>query len=360
MYMHTSRLKDTLLALLHINEVYPYESEVITYVLARLQDAGVDYQQDSFSNIIARVPGEGEPLLLSTHVDIPEPVPHLQYDIRGDRIYSDGNGILGVDPKTGLAVLLELVDDLMNEPPSAHRPVELLLTRGEEAGLVGARNADYSLLTARHGFVLDQDGPVTEVVTRAPSYVSLNGECIGKAAHPREPKQGINALEAACKTLADCPWSYSKEGVTWNIGFFQAGTAVNTIPGRVTFQSELRGYDHAEVIAEANRLTEHFKAYEATYNVTWNLSTHVEFEGYYVSEEESDLIAQFKDVLQEHHLTPHYLETFGGTDANIMTSHGIEAVPLGSGYYNAHQYSEYADLADMSQIADVLTTYVHR
>ncbi len=355
--MDIERLKETLITLLHINEVYPNEQEVINYVLYRLKEAGVHYVQDSFSNIIARIPGKGEPIVLSTHLDIPESVPNLQYSVQGDYIHSDGNGILGVDPKTGLAILLELADALVAQEETSHRPVELFITRGEEAGLMGARNADYALLEAKKGLVLDQDGPVTEVVTRAPSYISLNGECIGKAAHPREPEQGVNALEAACKTLADFPWGFSKSGVTWNIGLLEAGTAVNTIPGSVSFQSELRGYDHEEVLSEARRLTQQVKDYEEVYNVTWNITVDVEFVGYHITKQNT-LLTELDEVYKALNLSPRYFETFGGTDANIMNAHGIEALPIGSGYYNAHQYSEYASFSDMKQIGEFLLKYL--
>jgi len=42
--------------------------------------------------------------------------------------------------------------------------LEVLLTRGEEAGLFGARYAEYAKLRSKIGLVLDEDGPVTQVV----------------------------------------------------------------------------------------------------------------------------------------------------------------------------------------------------
>jgi len=349
----TSKLRATFLELIKLGEVYPHEDAVISYCLKRLQKEGVAVQQDSYGNIVATVTGAGEPILLSTHLDIPEPNSDLSYLEEETIIRSDGKSILGADPMTGLAVLLEFMDAIRSHN-TRHRPVEVLLTRGEETGLLGAVHADYSLLTATQAIVLDENGPITKLVRRAPSYVRFDATLQGKTGHPRLPEAGVNALQAVVVALANLPWGYACDGVTWNIGKMEAGTARNSIPGNVSFQAELRGFDSEQVIREAKRLEREITQHaEAVPGVRCTIDHEFEFEGYAISQDDP-FMAAVTGALKEMGLQPDVYETFGGSDASVFNARGITALAMGAGYYNAHHYDEYADLADMATIVDFL------
>ena len=351
------RITQTFIDLMKINEIYPEEKEVIEYTTKRLSDAGVQWQLDSFKNIVVKIPGTGEPVLLSTHLDIPEPAPDINYIIEGDILKSNGNSILGADPKSGLAILIELAVDLIKKDASTRSPVEMLITRGEEPGLIGARNADYSLLESKIGLVLDEDGPVTQVVVRAPAFAKIDASFVGKVVHPREPEKGINALHSACDALMALPWGYSTKGVTWNVGCFEAGTARNSVPGRATLKAELRGFDEDLVKSEAKRVEDKFQEVVEKHGATLEIDNEFEFGGYHLTRDHA-LFARLEKTFAAMSLTPNYFETFGGTDANIFNAHGILSVPIGSGYYNAHEYTEYVNLAEMEEIYHFLGTFL--
>lgn len=355
--MNKNALRKTLLELIAINEVYPDEKEVLRYAEGRLDKAGIAWQEDKFHNIIAKIPGTGDPLLLSTHVDIPEPVPNLKYLEEGDIIKANGSGILGVDPKAGLAVLLEFAEEVAKQDRTTHVPLEFVLTRGEEAGLRGAINLDYSLLRSKMGLVFDEDGPVTQVVSRAPTYVRIDATFHGKAVHPREPEKGINALVAACEAVLAIPPGYSTKGVTWNVGLFEAGTARNTVPGKAVLAGELRSYDTDLVASEGKRVEKTWKETAKKYGAICELDPLVEFEGFSM-DKDSPLLKKIEETLDSMNLKGNYYATFGGSDANVFNAHGITSVAVGSGYYNAHQYTEYVNLQDMLDIGRFLKRFI--
>lgn len=352
-----TRLRQTLLSLMAINEVYPDENDVITYVEKRLKHPDILCQRDGFNNIIVKLPGVGEPVLLSTHLDIPEPAPDVRYTIDGDTIRSDGTNILGVDPKAGLAVLIELIIDLTDRPRDSHVPIELLLTRGEEAGLHGARQADYSLIQSKLCLVLDEDGPVTQVVTQAPAFGRIDAKFTGKVVHAREPENGINALHAACDALMSLPWDYAAPGVTWNVGLFQAGTAGNSIPGIATLKGELRSFDTAKVKEASDRIERTMREVAKKHGTSIDIENTIEFEGYRI-EETHPLIRRLDATYSRLELSPNYFSTFGGSDANILNTHGIASVVLGCGYYNAHQYTEFVHVNEMEGVYRFLREFV--
>lgn len=337
--------------------VYPAEQKTIAYVKRRLTEAGVTFEDDAFGNIVAKVPGTGPAVMLSTHVDIPESAPEVKFTEEGDIIRAAGSNILGADPKTGLAVLIEFLADLQKQDHETHSPVEALLTRGEETGLLGARNADYSKITATVGLVLDEDGPVTQVVVQAPAFVRIDAEFRGRVVHPREPEKGINALMVASRALNRLPWGYITDGVTWNVGLFQSGTARNSVPGSAKLQAELRSYDTELVTRQAERVEREFLAEAKEHRAESVLVRELEFEGYRL-DRNHELFERLERTFAGMNLKPNYFATFGGSDANIFNARGITCVPIGSGYYDAHQYTESANTKDMAEIYAFLGKFV--
>ncbi|MCX6781221.1 MAG: M20/M25/M40 family metallo-hydrolase [Candidatus Magasanikbacteria bacterium] len=358
-----ARIKKTFLELIAIDGIFPYEAAVIEYVRERLSTKNVPVIADDFGNLIIKIPGRGDAVLLSTHLDIPEPQPNVKFIEDGDWITSDGSGILGADPKTGLAILIEFAIDRFAEVAAgiyAGAPLDIVLTRGEETGLLGARALDYSLIDAKIGLVLDEDGPVTQVVIQAPSFVKIDAKFIGKVVHPREPELGINALQAAVTALASLPWGYSTPGVTWNVGMFSSGTARNSVPGECTFAAELRSYDAALVRGENERVRLACEAAAKSVGAQLEYSGEFEFEGYSLNRAHPLFQRLEKTFASLGNAVgaPNYFATFGGSDANIFNAHGIQTVPLGSGYYRAHEYTEAANVGDMDLIYEFLERFV--
>ncbi|OGK28628.1 hypothetical protein A3D06_02130 [Candidatus Roizmanbacteria bacterium RIFCSPHIGHO2_02_FULL_40_9] len=351
------KIKRTFIDLIKINEVYPHEDKIIKYVLNRFRTLNIPTKLDSFKNVIAYFPGKGEPILLNTHLDIPESVDNLDYEIDGDVIRGTGKSILGADPKSGLAVLLELTGYLKNNNIMT-RPIEFVFTRGEEAGLFGALNLDYRLLKSKMGLVIDEDGPCTSIVTKAPAYYRIDGMIEGKTVHPRDWKDGLNALQFTAQTIGQLQQGEIADGVTFNIGIFTSGTARNSVPGRVEFQSELRSFNEKKLLREAKKVERCLKSLEKK-DLRVHLDTALEFHSYSL-EKNHELFLRLERTYGQLNLSSNYYETYGGSDANVINAHDIRVVPVGSAYYRAHQYTEYVHLEEMKDLLFFLAEFVKR
>ncbi len=349
------RLAKTFLDLVKISEVYPEEEKIIEYIESFLDGLKLDHQKDNFGNIIVKVSGQSSPVMINTHMDIPEPNPELKVIREGDIIQSDGSSILGADPKSGLAVILEFLRGV-SKRKERRRALEIVFTRGEEAGLKGALNLDYSLLDSKLGLVLDEDGPVTQVVIQAPAFVMMDVEFQGKTAHSRDPDKGINALQVASQAISQVPWGYSHSEVTWNIGFLRAGTARNSIPGIAYLQAELRSYKKDLAQSESERIADIFKEVAGYFGADCQVELDPVF-GSYKLERDQPLFRELENTYNKMNLKPNYFATFGGSDANVFNDNGITSVPIGSGYHNAHQYSEYISLSEMVELKTFLDLF---
>jgi tripeptide aminopeptidase len=132
---------------------------------------------------MGRYRGTGEPILLSAHMDTVEPGRGIRPVWDGpDIIRSDGTTILGADNKAGCAVLLEVLASAM-EDKATTRPIEVAISRGEEVGLVGARNMDYSRIESKVAIVVDSGGPPSSIQGQAPYHVVYDIEVHGRSAH---------------------------------------------------------------------------------------------------------------------------------------------------------------------------------
>ncbi len=351
------QLKKTFLEVIHIDEIYPHEKEINRYVMQFFKNLGIRVIEDAFRNVIAYLPGVGEPMMLNTHLDIPESLNgNLGYSIKGNVIRSKGKAILGADPKSGLAVLLELARHIVDHTLPT-RPIEFVFTRGEEAGFYGAINLDYSKIHSRYGLVLDEDGPCTNLVIQAPAFYRANIRILGSTVHARDWREGINALDATVNVLSRLPHGEIQKGVSFNIGFIRGGTARNSTIGEMYLEAEMRSFSTRKLLHCVDRLRTIFRSLETSHEVTVEIDDLVESEALHIKQSNTflkTLLATYKN----RGLTPNLYATFGGSDANIFNTRGMQTLAIGSGYYNAHQYTEYVNLKEMEDLVFFLVSLI--
>ena len=87
------RFVKTLLDLIRIDSPSGEEDAMDQEVSSRLQALGLKIQHDSYNNVIAKLPGDGEPVMLSAHLDTVEPGRGIRPVVEGDLVRSDGSTI---------------------------------------------------------------------------------------------------------------------------------------------------------------------------------------------------------------------------------------------------------------------------
>ena len=214
------RLIRTFTDLVHIDSPSGEEAAIAEALTSRLTDLGFTVSRDAYGNVIASEPGDA-PVLLSAHMDTVEPGWGIKPIIDGDIIHTDQTTVLGGDCKAGIAVILEALESLRSDG-AARRTVEIALTRQEEIGLVGAKNLDYSMLRAKQAVVFDGEGPVYHVTTGSPTYISLDIDITGRAAHAGvEPEKGISAIQIAAEMIVQMRLGRLDENTTFNVGLIE-------------------------------------------------------------------------------------------------------------------------------------------
>src|SRR5262245_22687914 len=130
-------LLETFLHLVRIDNPSGEEAAIAAHVRGLFEALGLTVEEDSIHNLLVRVPGEGEPLLLNAHMDSVAPCRGVRPVVADGVVRSAGDTVLGADDLAGVAAILEGVRVTL-ERGTPHRAAEILLTVQEEIGLRGA------------------------------------------------------------------------------------------------------------------------------------------------------------------------------------------------------------------------------
>ena len=347
------RLTDTLIDLVRIDSPSGEEDAIDAEVSARLSALGLTVEHDSYNNIIARLDGAGEPLLLSAHLDTVEPGRGIQPQLDGDTLHSDGTTILGGDCKAGLAIVLEALA-CVAECGGPHRAVEVAFSRHEEGGLVGVRHMDFSLLTARTGIVFDGEGPPNRITVSAPSQNVVTAEIVGRAAHAGlEPENGLSALLVTSDILNRLPLGRIDPETTANIGRMEGGLKRNIVPERAVLDGEFRSRSNDKLAWLEGQFRKVFYDAAARYpDARISLDITNTYQAYRVGPE-NPTVATIGNALDTLGLSPVMDASGGGSDANVFIHRGITALPVGIGVRSFHTTWETAEIPEVLQGAEM-------
>ena len=230
------------------------EDRIARFVAGRLREVGLDPKfvplESGRSSVVCRLPGRAHGSnLLCGHLDTVETdpnawrIPPFEGRIEGGRLW----GLGSTDMKGPVAVLMQLVTDLLRGSVVPPRDLVLALTADEEVGYRGAATI------AESGLIDDAQLLLIAEPTAGHVYVGQKGELwveatfLGREAHGSTPEEGINTILPAARfctrlqdEMAKMPAIEGRGRTTLNIGRFRGGRRVNIVPDRSTVQLDIR------------------------------------------------------------------------------------------------------------------------
>jgi tripeptide aminopeptidase len=350
---NSERLVSTLMDLIRIDSPTGEEDAVDWEVTTRLQGLGFKVYHDSFNNVIAKLPGTGEPVLLSAHLDTVEPGRGIRPVRDGDVLRSDGRTILGGDCKAGVSIILEALTSVI-ELGAKHLPIEVAFSRAEEGGLVGVHHLDFSQLSAKRGVVFDGEGEVNRITIAAPSQNVVTARIRGRAAHAGvEPEKGLSAIIIAAHVLTRLPLGRIDAETTANIGRIEGGLRRNIIPEETFLDGEIRSRDNRKLehySQQFHRLCAEVGAQFPEARISLDIRNT--YQAYRV-DGSHPTVAMIGRALASLGLEPRLEASGGGSDANVFFENGIGALPVGIGVRSFHTTQETAVISEVLQGAEM-------
>jgi len=355
-----STLLDLFVRLVRIDGVSLAERRVADEVTALLSGRGVRVVEDDSAALLGGNTGnllcfppsyrpESPAIMLTAHLDTVESTALLRPVIDSTSIRSDGSTILGGDNRLGLAVLTQMLSNVVTGH-LPHRNFFVVFTVGEETGLYGAGTVKVSHMSPTGAYVFDCSKRPGVYIRESVGLHTFKAQFIGKAAHAGvAPEEGVSAIQLACTGVTRLHLGRIDDGTTANVGRIRGGEALNAIPENATIEGEVRSFTGKRIAEELEKI-EH--TLRAAVNATGKLvfSHEPDFEPYVLAAD-SALIQDLERAMRDVGLTPRPIRYTGGSDANKYNAKGFPAVNIGIGAQKPHSHEEFV------LIEDLLKTY---
>lgn len=262
-----------------------------------------------------------------------------------DIITASGDTLLGADDKTGVAIIMTLVQYLYDHPEMKHGPIKVAFTPDEEIGTgVGKFNvADFG---ANYAYTLDGAdlGQLTDETFNAKAFTAVfNGN---RAVHPGEAMNSPfadNVLMASdFHTLL--PRHRRPETTSDRRGFILVDS-IETQGDRTEVKGIIRAFSDEETQDLTNEVTRAFNTVKGIHNKGKDFS--LTFTDQYKNMKSmlpSQVVALAETAMRQEDITPIRTAARGGTDGSHLSFMGLPTPDLFAGQYNIHSPLEYADV----------------
>ncbi len=368
--INRDRLAESFMTLTSIDSVSGKEANIsheIRKMLASLSseiliDSAGEKSGSDTGNLIIKIKGirDVPPLMLNAHMDTVEPGVGVKPQYNNGVFTSDGTTILGADDKSAIAIIIETLQ-ILHENKIPHGPLEIVITICEEIGLLGAKNFDFNLLSAKYGYALDTAD--TEcIVTCAPAANRFEIEVHGKDAHAgADPENGINAILLASQAISGLTLGRIDPETTCNIGVIEARGATNIVPNLVRIKGEVRSHDEAKLEKVTRTIVDSFENVVSDYRKEFatgelprvEIDIENEFNRTFIPDDHPVVLLaqQAAENLGRQVKTK---KTGGGSDANVFFGKGIFTGVIGTGMKDIHSVRESIRIDDMEKTVRLL------
>lgn len=358
--VNSKRLLERFLRYVRCDSESTHERAFCELLERELLEMGVRVERDEVGekcgsdgfDLRAFLPGEGEPLLFSAHLDTVSPGENIEPVVSGGTVTSKGDTVLGADDKAGVAAVMEALCCITKEA-IPHRPVEVLFSVCEEIGLLGAKYADYSAFRSKQAVVLDSSR-LGAIVNRGPAIFKLHVEITGRSAHAgMAPEKGAHALKAAAEAVANIPCGHVGEDSVMNVGSMQCSGKTNIVPSFAAFDMEIRSFSEEKAQSLKTAALRAVAAACQKYGTTYRAEEERDADVLYVPED-SAVVRALLEAHAAERRSATLCGTFGGCDATWLNHNGIEAVNIGTGMQNVHGTSESIEADTLTGTANIV------
>lgn len=357
--LEKKRIIKTFLDLIKIDSPSGHEKEVGDFVLKYCKKIGLKANEDHYGNIIAKAEGDGVPILLSAHIDTVEPGRNIKAEIKNGVIKSVGDTILGADDKAGVTAILEAVKYL-KENKIKHQALEIVFTREEELGVVGALNLNFKELKSKNGLVIDSSRPLGFITLASPFATIFEIKIKGKQAHAGSfPEKGVNAIQAAAKAISRLKVGRINKNTTNNFGKIRGGNATNIVPDEVFIAGEVRSLNLENVKKQMEIIKKFFKEECAKTGAKLFFNHKLVCDGYRFKKNDPFVkkIAACNKITK---IKTVYGSSCGASDANIFISNKINAIDISYGGENPHSVQEKIKVSELVKLTEFVVNFIKK
>ena len=284
--------------------------------------------------------------------------PYLRTHIGKSIITASGKTLLGADDKAGIAIIMNLVELLCQNPQIPHGPLVILFTPDEETGR-GTERLKVAELKADFAYTLDggELGSYEEETFNADEWV-LTFE--GMAAHPGYAKgKMINAIKVAAAFLgkldALLPAPENTEG---REGFVHPHSISGSAELAV-IRMLVRDFDESELTIKKSLVEALARDMEKKSGIRFHIEVREQYRSMKPIVDQYPLIrSHAEEAYRRAGVAMQVLPVRGGTDGSRLSHLGLPCANIFTGMQAIHSRREWIGVSDMERAVDVLIELV--
>ena len=286
----------------------------------------------------------GDIIIAQNLVINPQNSPQLAQATGHDIVTASGGTLLGADDKTGVAIIMTLVQYLYDHPDFQHGPVKIAFTPDEEIG-TGALQFDVQKFGAAYAYTLD-GGALGELTNETFTGKAFKAVFTGnRSVHPGAAMNSAfadNILMAAdFHTLL--PRQNRPETTAGRRGYIYLDTSV-TNGDTTTVTGIVRAFSDEEMNTLLGQLNNALRTVKVLHNKG---QATLEITDQYRNFKEKlppHMITLAQQAMHQEDIKPVLHATRGGTDGSTLSFKGLPTPDLFAGQFNIHSEREYADV----------------
>ncbi len=304
---------------------------------------------------------DGKPVTLCPGVVLdPEIFPALAASKGDDIIVTNGETLLGSDDKAGIAEIMTAIEYMMTHPEFVHGEVAFIFTPDEEIG-GSMRNVDIGKTSAEVAYTLDGEAfGMIEYQSFCSGAVMI--EVNGVSAHPCFGKDLLKNALVIGNELHNMlpPWQRPEH--TENFDGYYHLVQMEGNPQKCKMAYLIRYYTFAEYEAAKSRLQRAADYLNAAYGEETVMLQFIDGRKSITEaiEANRELIDFALEEIAACGVTPTVPVMRGGTDGVALTEMGLPCPNLGTGSYNHHAVTEFANVQEMDKCVELILRLVKR
>ena len=303
----------------------------------------------------------GGDIRLNEHTVLsPVDFPKLLNSIGQDIIVTDGTTLLGADDKAGIAEILTMAEELINNPEIKHGKICIGFTPDEEVGR-GADLFDVEGFGAEYAYTVD-GGEIGEIEYENFNAASAKVSISGRGIHPGSAQDRmINSIHVAQEFDSMLPQAQRPEYTEGYEGFIHLmhieGDIENTKLVYIIRDHDMAKFEKKKSLMVKAAELVNLKYGEGTLKLTLN-------DSYYNMREKIQphiwLVSNVQEIMRDLGVEPITTPVRGGTDGARLSFMGLPCPNICTGGLNFHGRFEYIPVQSMEKVCSILLEIVKR
>jgi tripeptide aminopeptidase len=279
--------------------------------------------------------------------------------IGDDIITASGLTLLGADDKSGVAIIMQFAQYMMDHPEILHGKIRLLFTTDEEIGH-GVDHVDMNKLGAQFGYTLD-GGETGSFEDETFSADAVKIEITGVSIHPGYAKGVMeNSMKIAGEVLAQLPKErLSPESTSKKEGFVHPVSIRGELE-KTSLDFIIRDFDTSKLKDHESELEAIVKSVIENYpNSNYTFTIVEQYRNMNEVLVKNPQVSDYaQKAIERTGLTMINQPIRGGTDGSRLSFMGMPCPNIFTGMHGIHSKQEWISLQDMTRAMSTIINLV--